>query len=151
MEAQNVARAHVQARVFAAVSWGTDLAFAGRMLVRNLFAALGVSVTFLTVAACGAHVPPPTDRLAGAEAAARSAHELGADQDPNAALHVKLADEQIGQAKTLMHDNDNQRADRTLQRASADAELAIVLVKERTAEAAASKAKEATANQKAGK
>ena len=50
-----------------------------------------------------------------------------------------------------MHDNDNQRADRTLQRASADAELAIVLVKEKTAEAAASKAKEAAANQKAGK
>ena len=118
------------------------------MLVRNLLAALGVS---FTVAACGAHVPPPTDRLAGAEAAARSAHELGADQDPNAALHVKLADEQIGQAKTLMRDNDNQRADRTLQRASADAELAIVLVKEKTAEAAASKAKEAAANQKAGK
>ncbi len=118
------------------------------MLVRNLLATLGVSVI---LAACGAHVPPPTDRLAGAEAAARSAHELGADQDPNAALHAKLADEQIGLAKTQMRDNDNQRADRTLMRASADAELAIVLVKERTAEAAASKAKEAAANQKAGK
>jgi hypothetical protein len=118
------------------------------MRVRNLLVPFAAS---LVLAACGAHVPPPTDRLAGAEAATRSARELGAANDPKAALHVKLAEEQIGLAKTLMKDDDNQRAERTLQRASADAELAIVLVKENQANAAASKAKEATANQKAGK
>jgi hypothetical protein len=96
-------------------------------------------------------VPPPTDRLAGAEAATRSARELGAERDPKAALHVKLAEEQIGTAKSMMKNDDNRRADLTLQRASADAELAIVLAKENTAQAAATKAKEATANQKAGK
>jgi hypothetical protein len=96
-------------------------------------------------------VPPPTDRLAGAEAATRSARELGADREPSAALHVKLAEEQIGTAKNLMKNDDNKRADLVLQRASADAELAVVLVKEKMAHDAASKAKEATVNQKAGK
>lgn len=92
-----------------------------------------VTALLLLLAACGSSIPPPSDKLASAEAAARSARELGAEKEPKAALHLKLAQEQIDSAKTLMKDNDNQRADLVLQRASADAELSVMLAKENNA------------------
>lgn len=101
--------------------------------------------------ACGSSLPPPTDRLASAEAAARSAKELGADNNPKAQLELKLATEQIDQAKKLMADGDNKRADLVLQRANADAELAVMLAKEANAKAEAEKAQENVKNIKAGK
>jgi hypothetical protein len=89
--------------------------------------------------------------MASAEAAARSARELGADKDPKAALHLKLAQEQIDQARKLMADNDNHRADFVLQRANADAELSVMLAKESAAVTEAAKAKEKVNAMKAGK
>ena len=41
--------------------------------------------------ACGATVPPPTQRMADAESAERSAIELGANNEPAAQLSLKLA------------------------------------------------------------
>jgi hypothetical protein len=102
---------------------------------------LGLPLLLLTLAACGSSIPPPADKLASAEAAARSARELGADREPKAQLHLKLASEQIDQAKKLMNDGDNGRADLVLQRASADAELAVMLAKENTARSEADSAK----------
>lgn len=112
-----------------------------------------ISVGMLSVllGACGSSMPPPTDRLASAEAAARSAKELGADNTPKAQLELKLATEQIDQAKKLMADGDNKRADLILQRANADAELAVMLAKEANAKAEAEKAQENVKNIKAGK
>lgn len=75
-----------------------------------------------------------SDRLSSSEAAIRSADELGAAQVPQAALHLKLAQEQLAQAKKLNEDGDNERADLVLQRANVDAELAVALVKEANAE-----------------
>ena len=46
---------------------------------------------------------------------------------PQAALHLKLAEEQLLAAKALIRDNDNKRAEYVLMRAQADAELAIAL------------------------
>jgi hypothetical protein len=105
----------------------------------------------LLLVACGSSMPPPSDRLANAEAASRSAKELGANNDPKASLHLKLADEQITQAKKLMADDDNKRADMVLQRASADAELAVMLAKESNAKGEADKAQEKVQNIKSGK
>jgi hypothetical protein len=96
-------------------------------------------------------MPPPSERLGSAEAAARTAHELGADKDPKAALHLKLAEEQIDQAKKLMADSDNKKADLTLQRANADAELAVMLAKEDSARAEAESAQDKVKNLKSGK
>ena len=107
-------------------------------------------VTSILLAACGGSAPPPADRLATAEAAARSAHELGADKAPQSQLHVQLADEQIAQAKKLMADGENERADFVLQRASADAELSVMIAKENTASGEAEKAREHLKNVKAG-
>jgi hypothetical protein len=100
---------------------------------------------------CGGSLPPPSDRLATAEAASRSARELGAEGEPKAALHLKLAQEQIDQAKKLMADGDNRRADLVLQRAGSDAELSVMLAKEHNASAEAQKAKEKVNQMKSGK
>jgi hypothetical protein len=105
----------------------------------------------VVLAACGSSIPPPSDKLASAEAAARSARELGADRDPKAALHLKLAQEQIDQAKALMKENDNKRADLVLQRAGADAELSVMLAKENNAKGEAEKAQEKLRALKGGK
>lgn len=94
------------------------------------------------VAACGSSTQPPTDRLASTDAAIRSARELGAQSDPQAALHLKLADEQVAQARTLMKDGENKRADLVLQRASSDAELAVMMTKERNAKSEADQARQ---------
>ena len=97
------------------------------------------------------HAAAPADRLATAEAAARSARELGADKAPQAQLHLQLADEQIAQAKKLMADGENKRADFVLQRASGDAELSVMIAKENNARAEADKAHEHLTNVKSGK
>ena len=72
--------------------------------------ALGSSLLALFLIACGSSLPPPSDRMASAEAASRSARELGAEREPDAALHLRLAQEQIDQAKKLMTDGDNKNA-----------------------------------------
>src|SRR5690349_19086257 len=84
------------------------------------------SILCLTLAApllwgaCGATVPPPTQRMADAESAERAARELGANNQPDAQLSLKLADEQIAQAKGAMAKDDNARAESLLVRAKAD-------------------------------
>lgn len=101
-----------------------------------------IALAGLTAAACGGSYPQPTERLASTEAAIRSAKELGAQNDPQASLHVKLAEEQVQNAKHLIHEDENKRADLVLQRASSDAELAVMMTKERSAKTAAQKARE---------
>lgn len=90
------------------------------------------SLTLCAASALGcASGPAPTDRLATAKGGVRSARELGAASVPEAALHVKLAEEQIQLANRLIADGENERADAALQRASADAEVAVALAHEK--------------------
>lgn len=84
------------------------------------------------VAGCASY-PMPVQRLADAEAASRSATDLGAATSPQGQLHLKLAQEEIAQAKQLIANNDNERADYVLIRAKADAELAVAEAKDTTA------------------
>ena len=86
-----------------------------------------------SVAACGATFPVPTQRMADAESAERSARELGAGSQPEAQLHLRLAQEQIAKAKSSVREGDNERADLLLVRAKADAELAVSLAREQVA------------------
>lgn len=83
--------------------------------------------------ACGKSWPEPKQPMADAEAAARSAREVGADAQPAAKLKVNLADEQIAEAKTAIANDDNERATYLLVRAQADAELALALAHEQNA------------------
>ncbi len=85
-----------------------------------------------TVAGC-ATMPVPTQRMADAESATRSARELGAANKTEAQLNLKLADEQIAKAKASMSDGDYKKADLLLIRAKADAELSLALAREHDA------------------
>lgn len=77
--------------------------------------------------------PPPSDHLASAVAETRAAQEAGAANVPRAALHLKLAEEQVTQARRMMKDGKNERADYMTLRAYNDAQLAIALTKEEEA------------------
>ena len=92
-----------------------------------------VPVTFSL--ACGASFPVPTQHMADAESAHRSALEVGAASQPAAQLHVKLAEEQMTKAKSLITDGDNKEADSLLIRSKADSELALALAREQNAAA----------------
>lgn len=91
-----------------------------------------LSALGLLAIGCASH-PAPTEQVASSLAAVRGAQEAGALQVPEAALHVKLAEEQIEQAQALMSDDKNQRAEDLAVRAYQDAELAIALARENAA------------------
>jgi hypothetical protein len=78
--------------------------------------------------------------MADAMSAQRSAEEMGAEAEPQAQLHVKLAEEQISRAKGLMANGDNRRAEYVLVRAKADAELALALTRAVSAKSEARRA-----------
>lgn len=86
----------------------------------------GFAALLLGVAACASY-PAPNAQVASSQAAIRAAEESGAKTVPQAALHLKLAQEQLQSAKALMNNDENERAEYVLQRAQADAELAIAL------------------------
>lgn len=80
----------------------------------------------LVMAGCASH-PVPNAKVATSEAAIRAAEESGAKDVPQAALHLKLAEEQLQAGKNLIKEDENERAEYTLLRAQSDAELAIAL------------------------
>jgi Domain of unknown function (DUF4398) len=91
------------------------------------WAALGASaVGVMGIVGC-AGTQVPNARVASSEAAIRAAQETGSRNVPQAALHLKLAEEELQSAKGLIRDNDNKRAEYVLMRSQADAELAIAL------------------------
>ena len=89
--------------------------------------AVGISIAAVMGTAGCAGTPVPNSKVASSEAAIRAAQETGSRGVPQAALHLKLAEEQLQSAKALIRDNNNQRAEYVLMRAQADAELAIAL------------------------
>ena len=80
-----------------------------------------------------ASVAMPAEHLASAEAGIRGATEVGAESVPQAALHLKMANDQVAQAKGLIQNGDNERAKLVLDRAESDAELSLTLAREATA------------------
>lgn len=88
-----------------------------------------IGAASVALGAC-ASSPVPADRLAKSQAAIRSAQDVGADRIPPAALHLKVAREQLDIARKLMADGDNKRAEYVLMRAEADAETSVALAHE---------------------
>jgi hypothetical protein len=109
--------------------------------MRTWKAFLVLSVALAGVEACGG-VPPPTQHMANTEAGIRAAREVGAQSDPQGALHLSLAQEEFDKAKAMVNDNDNKRADFVLSKAEADAELALAEARESQARAQAQQAKD---------
>lgn len=97
-------------------------------------------IASLVTLGCGTSFPTPTQSLADAQSAERSAIELGAANQPKAQLHLQLAHDQIAQANIAITNGDNERADGLLLRARSDAELAIALVRDRNAKIGAQQA-----------
>lgn len=91
---------------------------------------LGAILMGSLVVACGGTFPVPAQPMADAESAERSARELDANKEPGAQLHLRLAQEQIAEAKRSVEEGDNERAAQILVRAKADAELALSLARE---------------------
>lgn len=97
-----------------------------------------ISIPLLAVG-CASY-PPPTDHLASAIAATRGAQVAGAQQVPRAALSLKLAEEEVTQARRMVENGDNKRADFMTLRAYNDAQLALTLAREEEARQRAEKA-----------
>jgi Domain of unknown function (DUF4398) len=93
----------------------------------------------MLVAACGSSFPIPNDQFAAAQKDVGRAQEGGAQNVPDAKLHLQLAQENLQKAKEQM-DKDNKRAASLIGRASAEAELALTLAKESQARAEATEA-----------
>jgi hypothetical protein len=94
-------------------------------------------------------MPAPTERLAEARSAERSARELGAEQHPSAQLSLKLAQDQIALAQAAIADDENEVANSLLIRAKADAELSLAQTRETTAKVEVQEAVDESAAQKA--
>jgi hypothetical protein len=94
---------------------------------------LAISLTALGIGACGS-ATLPTQQLASTEASVRAAQELGAQNVPRAELHLRLAKEEVDRAHKLADDGDQDKATMQLDRARADAELAVALTRQAQAE-----------------
>lgn len=100
--------------------------------------ALGLVALSALAAGC-ASTPLPADRMGSAQASIRGAEVAGARNEPTAALHLRLAQENYDKALKMAKDGDSDRAKLVLQRAEADAELALLLSKEHQERAEAQK------------
>jgi hypothetical protein len=94
---------------------------------------------FVALARCAA-TPVFSEKMALTEAPIRAAAELGASRVPQAALELKLAEDEMELAKQFLKDGNKQRADWLLLRAQADAELAVALAREAPLQAEAKSA-----------
>lgn len=90
---------------------------------------LGVLGAGIVAWGCGS-APPPTAQIVTSTAEIRAARELNAHENPLAQYHLKLANDQMEEAKRQIDDGDNEKAERLLVRAQTDAELAVALARE---------------------
>lgn len=92
-------------------------------------------------AACGAS-EVPAQQIASSEAAIRAASEVGAERHPQAALHLKHARDRLTRAQMLSREGKTEEAERLLEQAEVDAELALVLTRKQQAQDQAERARE---------
>ncbi len=86
----------------------------------------------LALGAC-ASTTAPTSSMAAAQASIRVADEMGARQNPSAALYLQYAREEYSQADTANREGRGGQAQRLLLRAQADADLAVALARRNAA------------------
>ncbi len=82
----------------------------------------------LFAAGCGSSAVP-LDKLTDAKATVRAAQEAGAESTPQAALHLKMANDELASAQKAMDDKDNDRARLLLNQAQSDADLSLALAR----------------------
>lgn len=90
---------------------------------------VAIAAPVLAIFGC-ASTPEPLPQLPQTEAAIAAAETVGATQHPKAALHLKLAKDQLRAAQSLLNKDEEEKAQMTLERARQDAELALALARE---------------------
>lgn len=103
------------------------------------------SLTYAVVAAlggCAVHRATPVEPLAHSRESIRTAEAIGAADDPQAAVHLRLAKLQVADAMMLIERGDAERAAWVLKRAITDADLASALARENSTRAEAQQAAE---------
>jgi len=91
------------------------------------------------VVACGGSSLPPA-KAADTQSSISAAAAVGAEQNPQASLHLKMARDQLKQAQNLIDDGKDEEARLVLERATADAEVALIITREAQAAANVKKA-----------
>jgi hypothetical protein len=99
---------------------------------------VGILAAF--VASC-ASTGIPAQELSGPKASVRAAEAVGAENHPQAALHLKMARDGIEEAERLIGNEENRQAEMALDRAEADAQLALALTEEQKVKAEAESAR----------
>lgn len=96
----------------------------------------------LLVAAAAGCAGRPALRTESSTSAIRAAEAVGANEVPRASLHLQLAKEELDRAQNLSEKGKKDEAASQLLRAEADAELAVVLSKEKAGQLEATQAME---------
>ncbi len=99
---------------------------------------LGTAPLVLGLACGGASLPAP--KVTEAESAVSAADAVGAENNPQAALHLKMARDQLAEARKMVEDGKEDEARLVLEGAEADANLALMLTREADAQARAREA-----------
>lgn len=105
------------------------------------FATPLATLTFTAALAigCGSPSVPPA-RFADTQAKISAADAVGAQHEPKAALHLKMAHDQLAQARNFDKNGDDDEAALALDRAAVDAEAALMITREAAARRDADKA-----------
>lgn len=82
----------------------------------------------------------PTAKMTDAKSEIKAADAVGAAHVPQAALHLKLARDEVARAEAFLKQGDEEEAELMLDRARIDAELAMTLARSSQARAQASDA-----------
>jgi hypothetical protein len=96
--------------------------------MRGSESGFGVLVMAAALAACGG-AQLNQNKVTEVQSAVRAAEEIGANDQPKASLHLQLARDELNEAQRLADAGDSDGANLLLQRAEADAELAIQLAR----------------------
>jgi len=93
----------------------------------NIMGIAGGVLLSAVIAGCGSS---PVVNKEASTSAIRAAEEVGASKVPSASLYLQLAKEELENAKGLASRGDKEEAESMLERAQADAELAVALSRE---------------------
>ena len=102
--------------------------------LKTLIAMTSLAVAFS--AGCGGGAMP-LDKLTDAKSTVRAAQEAGAQNTPQAQLHLKMANDELASAQKAIDDSDGDRARLLLNQAQADADLSLTLARGSEAKQAA--------------
>jgi hypothetical protein len=99
-----------------------------------------VALSALALGACSSSHQLPAN-YAPTQAAISAADAVGAQNEPRAALHLKMARDQVVQAQSLANRGKDREASIMLDRARTDAEMALMVSREVQARSQAQEAK----------